>query len=64
MAPSEIEEWIEHGKAGMENPLRARRDHVRLQHEREIKVLQEAYGEAMLERRARKNCSLLGKDEP
>jgi hypothetical protein len=53
LAPSEIEEWIEHGKAGMENALRAKPEDVREQHEREIKALQEAYGEAMLELRAR-----------
>jgi hypothetical protein len=45
-------------EAGMKNALRAKPEDVREQHEREIKVLQEAYGEAMLEQRARKNCSL------
>ena len=65
LAPSEIEEWIEQGKAGMENALRAKPEDVREQYEREIKTLQEAYGEAMLELRARKKLqSLLGKEEP
>jgi cell division protein FtsB len=37
---------------------------VREQYERQVKDLQEAYGEAMLELRARKKLqSLLGKDE-
>jgi len=37
---------------------------VREQHERQLKDLQEAYGEAMLEIRARRKlASLLGKDE-
>jgi cell division protein FtsB len=37
---------------------------VREQYEREIKKLQEAYGEAMLELRARKKLdALLGRDE-
>lgn len=37
---------------------------VREQYERQLKDLQEAYGEAMLEIRARKKlASLLGKDE-
>lgn len=37
---------------------------VREQYERQLKDLQEAYGEAMLELRARKKlASLLGKDE-
>jgi hypothetical protein len=48
LAPSEIEEWIEHGKADIENALRAKPEDVREQHEREIKALQEAYSEAML----------------
>jgi transposase-like protein len=65
LAASEIEEWIEQGKAGMENALRAKPEDVREQYEREIKTLQEAYGEAMLELRARKKLqSLLGKEEP
>ena len=49
----------------MENALRAKPEDVRELYEREIKTLQEAYGEAMLELRARKKLqSLLGKDEP
>ena len=48
----------------MENALRAKPVDVREQHEREIKALQEAYGEAMLELRAKKLQSLLGKEEP
>ncbi len=64
LTPSEIEEWIEQGKAGMENALKAKPEDVREQYERQLKDLQEAYGEAMLELRARKKLqSLLGKDE-
>jgi len=52
------------GKRGMENALRAKPEDVREQYERQLKELQEAYGEAMLELRARKKlASLLGKDE-
>lgn len=48
----------------MENALRAKPDDVREQHERQLKDLQEAYGEAMLEIRGRnKLASLVGKDE-
>ena len=48
----------------MENALRAKPEGVREQYERQLKDLQEAYGEAMLELRARKKLqSLLGKDE-
>lgn len=65
LPPSEIEDWINQGKAGMENALRAKPEDIRDQYERQLKDLQEAYGEAMLELRARKKLqSLLGKDEP
>jgi transposase-like protein len=64
LPPSEIEEWIEEGKKGMENALRAKPLEMREQYERQLKELQEAYGEAMLELRARKKLqSLLGEDE-
>ena len=64
LAPSEIEDWVDQGKAGMENALRAKPEDVREQYERQLKDLQEAYGEAMLELRARKKLqSLVGKDE-
>jgi hypothetical protein len=64
LTPSEIESWVEDGKRGMENALRAKPEDVREQYERQLKELQEAYGEAMLELRARKKLqSLLGKDE-
>jgi ribose 1,5-bisphosphokinase PhnN len=64
ITPSEIEEWVEEGKRGMENALRARPLEVREEYERQLKELQEAYGEAMLELRARKKLqSLLGEDE-
>jgi transposase-like protein len=64
LPPSEIEEWIEEGKRGMENALRAKPLDIRDEYERQLKELQEAYGEAMLELRARKKLqSLLGEDE-
>jgi len=56
LPPSEIEQWVEEGKRGMENALRAK--------PLDVKELQEAYGEAMLELRARKKLnSLLNGDE-
>ena len=65
LPPSEIEEWMDQGRVGMENALKAKPADVREQYERQLKELQEAYGEAMLELRARKKLqSLLGKDEP
>ena len=64
LSPSEVEGWVEDGKRGMENALRANPLDVKEQYERQIKDLQEAYGEAMLELRARKKLqSLLGEDE-
>lgn len=55
LTPSEIESWVDDAKRGMENALRAKPEDVREQYERQLKELQEAYGEAMLELRARKN---------
>jgi transposase-like protein len=64
LPPSEIEEWVEDGRRGMENALRAKPLEIKEQYERQIKDLQEAYGEAMLELRARKKLqSLLGEEE-
>jgi transposase-like protein len=64
LTPSEIEEWVDQGKVGMENALKAKPEDIREQHERQLKELQEAYGEAMMELRARKKLqSLLGRDE-
>ena len=64
ITPSEIEEWVEEGKRGMENALRTKPLEIREEYERQLKELQEAYGEAMLELRARKKLqSLLGEDE-
>ncbi|EED70184.1 hypothetical protein SR914_06855 [Comamonas testosteroni] len=55
---------MEDGRKGMENALKANPQDVREQYERQLKELQEAYGEAMLELRARKKLqSLLGEDE-
>jgi len=64
LPPSEIEEWVDEGKRGMENALRTKPLEVREDYERQLKELQEAYGEAMLELRAREKLqSLLGEDE-
>jgi transposase-like protein len=64
LAPSEIEAWVDDAKRGMENALRAKPLEVKEQYERQIKDLQEAYGEAMLELRARKKLnSMLGMED-
>lgn len=64
LAPSEIETWLDEAKRGMENALRAKPMDIREQYEKQLKELQEAYGEAMLELRARKKLqSLLGEDD-
>ncbi len=48
---------VDDDKRGMKNALRANPLDVKEQCEQQIKELQAAYGEAMLELRARKNCS-------
>ena len=53
LPPSEVEEWVEEGKRGLENALRAKPLDIKEQYERQLKELQGAYGEAMLELRAR-----------
>ena len=64
LPPSEVEDWVDETKRGMENALRAKPLEIKEQYERQVKELQEAYGEAMLELRARKKLqSLLGEDE-
>lgn len=64
ISPSEIEEWIADATGGMENALRTKPQDIREQYERKLKDLQEAYGEAMLELRARKKLqSLLNEEE-
>ena len=64
LSPSEVEGWVDDGRRGMENALRANPLDLKEQYERQIKDLQEAYGEAMLELRARKKLqSLLGEND-
>ena len=60
LTPSEIEGWVEDAKRGMENSLRANPLDIREQYETQLKDLQEAYGEAMLEIRARKSAGPAG----
>ena len=59
LPPSEIEDWVDQAKAGMENGLRAKPEDIREQYESQLKALQDAYGEAMLELRARKKWEAL-----
>ena len=63
LMPSEIENWVDEGKRGMENALRAKPEDVREQYQRQLRDLQEAYGEAMLELRARKKLQALLDEE-
>ena len=57
LTPSDRESWVDQAKAGMENALRAKPQDVRQQYEKQINQLQAAYGEAMLELRARKKLA-------
>jgi len=59
ITPSEIEEWVDEAKRGMENALRTKPLEIKEQYERQIKELQEAYGEAMLELRVRKKLNAM-----
>ena len=59
LLPSEIEGCIEDAKHGMKNSVRANPLDIREQYEKQLKDLQEAYGEAMLELRARKKFQAL-----
>jgi transposase-like protein len=59
LTPSEVEGWVEDARKGMENVLRANPLDIREQYERQLKDLQEAYGEAMLELRAQKKYQAL-----
>ena len=43
LTPSEVESWVEDGKKGMENALKANPLDIHSQYERQIKDLQEAY---------------------
>ena len=62
--PSEVEQWVDDGKKGMESALRTKPLEVKGQYERQLSDLQQAYGEAMLELRARKKlASLLGNED-
>jgi len=59
LSPSEVENWVDEAKRGMENALKSKPNEVKELYEKQIKDLQEAYGEAMLELRARKKLSSL-----
>ena len=62
--PAAIKSWVEDGKLGMTSVLRAKPEEVHEQYQRQLKYLQEAYGEARLLLRARKNLAPPGgKDE-
>nr|WP_321302963.1 DUF1153 domain-containing protein [Alcaligenes faecalis] len=63
LSPSEIEQWVDDAKRGMENALRANPLEIKEQYERQLKDVQEAYGEAMLELCARKKLQALLDEE-
>ncbi len=59
LLPSEIEGWVAEGRRGMENALRNAPLMIRDRYERQLRELHEAYGEAMLELRARRRWQAL-----
>jgi transposase-like protein len=63
LPPCEIEGWVEDARKGTENALRSNPLDLKEHFEREIRKLQEAYGEATVEFRARKKLESLLEDE-
>ena len=63
LSPSEIENWVDDGRKGMENALRANPLDVKEPYETQLRDLQEAYGEAMPEPRSRKKLQALMQQE-
>ena len=62
--PSEVEQWVDEGKRCMENALCSKPLEIKERYECQLSDLQQAYGEAMLELRARKKlASLLGNED-
>lgn len=62
--PSEVETWVNWGKHGSENTMRSKLLEVKEQYEKQIREIQEAYGEAMFELRARnEQAFLLGNED-
>ena len=57
LAPSEIADWVDDAKRSIENALRANPLEFREQYEKQLKDLQETYGEAMRGVRARKKLA-------
>src|SRR5450830_529840 len=53
--PSEVEQRADEGKRGMENAVASKPPGIKEQYERQPSDRQRAYGEAMLELRARKS---------
>lgn len=56
---SELEDWVQDAKAGMENALRAKPKDIHEQYEAKLKDMTSAYGEAMLENKALKKLQAL-----
>ena len=59
LTQQEIEKWMDDAEAGMENALKANPKDIAEQYETQLRELKEAYGEAMLELRARKKRQAL-----
>ena len=63
--PTEIEEWVVGGKKAVEYAHRTKPLEIKEQFERQLRELQDGYGEAMLGMLARKklNCLLGNEDD-
>jgi len=60
---AEIERWVDEGRRGMENALRSNPLNIKEIYEKQIKTLQQAYGEAMLELRVKCKQNSSSSDE-
>jgi len=49
LTPAEVEDWLYQGKTGFGNALKAKPEDIRKQYRRQLKDLQAASGETMLE---------------
>jgi transposase-like protein len=55
LPPAETESWVDQSRAGLENALKAKLEDICEQYESQLKLPQEAHGEAILELLVRKN---------
>ena len=63
LSPSEVEQWVDDGKRGMENAQRANPQDVREQYERQLRIFKRRMARPCWSCAREKLQSLLGEDE-